>query len=221
MKFYKFQPSRYINSLEKRSLDILVSSTFLILTLPLFVVIAICIWLFSGTPIFFLQKRRGLKGKIFKIIKFRSMIKNADRMREAYKKLNESDGPAFKIKYDPRFTKIGRLLSHVGLDELPQFINVLKGDMSIVGPRPLPVSEADSLNKSQKIREIAKPGITSTWVTGGSHKLPFRVWMDLDRKYIKEASFVGDIRIIINTALLIMKLIIKKFLKIANIAKSP
>ena len=124
---------------------------------------------------------------------------NSERMLLKYKNINEADGPVFKIKNDPRFTKIGRLLSHTGLDELPQFINVLKGNMSMVGPRPLPTFEYEKLNKKQKIRNLIKPGITSLWVINGTHNLSFSKWMYLDKIYIEEANLLLDIKILIKT----------------------
>ena len=139
------------------------------------------------------------------------MVNNASVMQIKYKRLNESDGPVFKIKNDPRFTKIGRLLSNVGLDELPQFINVLRGDMSIVGPRPLPVKEALRLSNFEKVRESARPGITSNWVVNGSHKLSFKKWMNLDRDYVQEADFLLDLNIIYRTFYIIWRSMIEQF----------
>lgn len=137
------------------------------------------------------------------------MVPNAERIKSRYKKLNEADGPVFKIRDDPRFTKFGKILSRTGLDELPQMINVIKGEMSVVGPRPLPVKEAKKLTKEQKIRELVKPGITSSWVTHGSHKLTFKKWMSLDKKYIEKATLVSDLSIIKDTVILIGNFILK------------
>lgn len=189
----------YSCSYVKRLFDIFSSLVLLLIVSPVFILISILVLFFSGIPIFFLQRRIGRNGKIFKIIKFRTMVKHALQMQKRYKKLNEADGPVFKIMKDPRFTKIGYILSRTGLDELPQFINVLKGEMSIVGPRPLPVSEASKLSKTYKIRELVKPGITSTWVTNGSHNLAFKKWMSLDIDYVKNASFLFDLEIIYET----------------------
>jgi lipopolysaccharide/colanic/teichoic acid biosynthesis glycosyltransferase len=137
------------------------------------------------------------------------MIPNAERIKPRLKKQNQADGLVFKIRDDPRFTKFGKLLSRTGLDELPQMINVLKGEMSMVGPRPLPVKEAFRLTREQKIRELVKPGITSSWVIGGSHKLSFKKWMSLDRKYVENATFVSDLSIIKDTVILIGNFILK------------
>jgi lipopolysaccharide/colanic/teichoic acid biosynthesis glycosyltransferase len=137
------------------------------------------------------------------------MISDAEKKQIKFKNLNEADGPVFKIRNDPRFTKFGEILSRTGLDELPQFINILKGEMSIVGPRPLPVNEAGKLTKKQKIRELVKPGITSSWVIEGSHKLSFKDWMRLDREYVKNASFAVDVSIIWNTVTLVARFLLK------------
>lgn len=137
------------------------------------------------------------------------MVTNADKIQNRFKNLNEADGPVFKIQNDPRFTKFGKILSKTGLDELPQLINVVKGEMSLVGPRPLPVSEAIKLTKQQKIRELVKPGITSGWVTGGSHQMPFEKWMKLDADYVQNATFTTDISIIYKTFWMITRSILK------------
>lgn len=127
------------------------------------------------------------------------MVEGAEMLLKKYRSLNESDGPAFKIKEDPRFTRFGRYLSRTGLDELPQFINVLKGEMSIVGPRPLPVKEAKKIPRRFRIREKIKPGCTSSWVVEGSHRLKFTKWMSLDRYYVLHGTFITDLTIIFKT----------------------
>lgn len=200
---------KYGASLLKNILD----DSIIFLSFPvlflLFISISLGEFVGSGLPIYFLQKRIGKKGKIFKIIKFRTMVINASRIQGKYLKLNEADGPAFKIQNDPRFTKFGKILSRTGLDELPQFINVLKGDMSIVGPRPLPINEARKLSKRDKIRELVKPGITSSWVVAGQHGMSFKKWMELDREYVQNASFAGDLIIILKTAALVFRFMLK------------
>jgi lipopolysaccharide/colanic/teichoic acid biosynthesis glycosyltransferase len=159
-------------------------------------------------PVFFRQKRIGLDGKTFILNKFRTMKVDSENQRSKYLKLNEADGPVFKIYNDPRFTGIGKILSRTGMDELPQLINILKGEMSLVGPRPLPVNEARKLSKSQKIREQVRPGIVSTWVTNGSHKLNFRQWMKLDREYVENGNLQTDLKVIKDSTILIVKSII-------------
>jgi lipopolysaccharide/colanic/teichoic acid biosynthesis glycosyltransferase len=203
--------SLYNNSNIKRVLDIFLSLFFIFITLPISISISVLIFVTTGMPIFFLQKRVGKNGKVFKIIKFRTMVVDAEKLQEKYAKLNESDGPVFKIVNDPRFTRVGYLLSRVGLDELPQFINVFKGDMSIVGPRPLPIIEAKKLSRDQKIREYIKPGVTSTWVTYGSHKLSFKKWMILDKEYIKNSNIILDLKIIYKTFYLVFTSLLQQF----------
>lgn len=134
------------------------------------------------------------------------MKTGSEKKQNRYKKLNVADGPVFKIFNDPRFTKIGKFLSTYGLDELPQLMNVLKNDMSIVGPRPLPVNEAEKLSEYQRVRQLVKPGITSLWVINGSHRLSFNEWMALDKKYVSYSSFGGDVSIIIKTILLLLRI---------------
>ncbi len=124
------------------------------------------------------------------------MIIDADKLQSMYKNNNEVDGPAFKIRNDPRFTKIGRFLSHTGLDELPQFLNILKGDMNLVGPRPLPSYEYSQIDDKYKKRSLVKPGILSPWVINGYHKNTFTDWMNSDLKYVKEKSWKYDLEIL-------------------------
>lgn len=138
------------------------------------------------------------------------MYEGAERDQKKYAHLNEADGPVFKIRDDPRFVGIGKFLAHTGLDELPQLINVIKGDMSMVGPRPLPVTEAKKLTKAQKVRELVKPGITSSWVVSGAHSLSFETWMKLDKDYIESASLTTDLSILLKTAFLILGWLIRK-----------
>lgn len=199
--------SVYATSISKRIFDIFLSLIFLILSLPLMCLFYLVILIFFGKPVFFMQKRVGKNGKVFEIIKFRTMVNNAEKQKNKLMHLNESDGPTFKIKNDPRFTSFGKALSRTGLDELPQFWNVLCGDMSIVGPRPLPVYEANKLTTKDKIREMVRPGVTSSWVVNGAHSMNFKKWMKLDRDYVKEASFWSDLLITLKTIGLVFRLI--------------
>ena len=166
----------------KRLFDIIISCIGLIIFSPLFVFIAILIPLTSRGSVFFIQKRIGKNGKVFKMIMFRTMKIGAEHLQKHYSHLNEASWPVFKIRNDPRFAGIGKFLSKTGLDETPQLINVIKGEMSLVGPRPLPIKEAKKLTKIQKVRELIKPGITSSWVVEGSHSMKFVKWMKLDKK---------------------------------------
>lgn len=148
----------------------------------------------------FRQIRIGKDGKPFLMFKFRTMYLGAEKDRGKIEHLNEADGPVFKIRDDPRFTKIGRWLARTGLDELPQVINILKGEMAVVGPRPLPLEEEKKIpNDWKTIRRSVKPGITSSWVVKGGHNLKFREWMELDMEDIKRKSFWCDAGIILQT----------------------
>jgi lipopolysaccharide/colanic/teichoic acid biosynthesis glycosyltransferase len=184
----------------KRQLDIILSIVGILFLLPLLLMIAILIKLDSPGPAFFRQQRIGKNGKIFLIYKFRTMIKNAEELKEDYEKFNEADGPVFKIRKDPRFTRVGRFLARTGLDELPQLFNVLRGEMSFVGPRPLPIREAGKIEeKIKKLRESILPGITSSWVILGSHDLSFKKWMELDAEYVRDRKFSSDFFILLKT----------------------
>lgn len=199
------KPNLYHSSLLKRLFDLGCSFFGLVIFSPLFLVIAIVIKLTSKGPVFFIQKRVGKGGKVFKFIKFRTMKEDAARKQWRYKHLNEADGPVFKIQADPRFTKFGKILSGTGLDELPQLAHVLKGEMSLVGPRPLPLSEVKKLTPVQKKRHLIKPGLTSLWVVNGAHCLSFRQWMLLDRNYVQKASIPIDARVLLGTAKIILR----------------
>jgi len=155
--------------------------------------ISVIILFTSGLPIVFKQTRIGKKNKPFVMYKFRTMRAGAEDQQKIYKKQNEADGPVFKIRNDPRFTRFGRFLSHTGLDELPQLWNVLKGDMSIIGPRPLPKGEADKLSHWQQERHKIKPGIVSPWILNGYHSRPFSEWMKSDIEYVKKKCFRYDV----------------------------
>lgn len=204
--------STYHSSITKIILDKLMALIGILALIPTVLIVAPLIKLTDFGPIFFTHKRTGKNGKVFKMIKFRSMRIGAEseRGKKVLEKLNISDGPVFKIPNDPRLTKIGKLLFKSGLDELPQVINVLKGEMSIVGPRPLPVYEANKLTKSQRVRELVLPGITSSWVVSGAHNLKFKKWMKLDKEYVNSATLKTDITIIYKTALLLIKIGFRK-----------
>lgn len=164
----------------------------LCILLPLFFVISVAIFVTSRTPIFYKQKRVGEGGKIFELLKFRTMHTNADNVKSKLTKLNEASGPVFKIYDDPRFTPIGKFLSHTGLDELPQLINIVKGDMNLMGPRPLPVEEAKKLADWQLKRHHIKPGIISPWIVDSYHSTSFDAWMKSDIQYIKNKNLLYD-----------------------------
>ena len=186
----------------KRFFGILLSLIAIIVLSPLFAVVAILIsvWDGKGKPIF-VQERCGKNGKIFKLYKFRTMCIDAEEKKDTLRELNEMDGPVFKIKDDPRITKIGKFLRATNIDELPQLFNILKGDMSIVGPRPPLPDEVKQYDSTDKLRLLVTPGLTCYWqASPDRNDMSFKEWMELDRKYIKERSLAVDIKLIFKTA---------------------
>lgn len=178
---------------------------------PVYMVIAILVILSSGLPVLFVQERMGYKGRTFKMYKFRTMVVGADEKQRKLLSKNEADGPVFKIWDDPRFTGLGKVLSHSGLDELPQLWNVCRGEMEIVGPRPLPVAEARQIDKKYRVvRESVRPGIISPWIFEGYHGLDFESWMEEDKRYVRNKSWLGDIWLIVKGVGLLGKLILKE-----------
>lgn len=177
---------------------------------PLLLLTGLLIKIDSLGPVLFKQKRLGKRNMPFIMYKFRTMINDAESKKDSLKMFNEAEGPVFKIKEDPRFTKFGKILANFGLDELPQLINVLKGEMSFVGPRPLPLQEAAKIPKKYQRRTDILPGITSLWVIKGGHALSFKNWMELDIWYIKHKSLWLDIKI----GLLTVWVFLQKSLKI-------
>jgi exopolysaccharide biosynthesis polyprenyl glycosylphosphotransferase len=184
----------------KRAIDFSFSLAMLLAFFPLLVGTAFLIKLSSPGPVFFRQERLGFNKRIFRLYKFRTMVPDAEQRMAALEHLNEVDGPAFKIKNDPRITKIGKYLRKTSIDELPQLVNVLKGDMSLVGPRPLPVRDYTGFSKDwQRRRFSVKPGITCLWQIGGRSKISFERWMDLDLQYIDQWSLWLDVKILAKT----------------------
>ncbi len=180
----------------KRTFDILASLIGLILLSPLFLIVAIAIFIDDPGPVLFFQERNGLNGRVFRMWKFRSMYKDAPEKRFEMESQNELDGPAFKITNDPRVTRVGRLIRKASIDELPQLVNILRGQMSIVGPRPLPTYETAKLTQQQRKRLLAKPGLVCYWQVSGRNDIPFDEWMRMDYRYINEASILTDLKII-------------------------
>jgi lipopolysaccharide/colanic/teichoic acid biosynthesis glycosyltransferase len=166
-----------------------------VLSLPLQGVLAIILVCLSGMPVVYRQKRTGKDGRPFVLYKFRTMQVGAEQKRDTYRILNPASGPVFKIHNDPRFTRIGKFLSHTGLDELPQLFNVARGDMALFGPRPLPVAEAAKLSAWQKKRHAIRPGIISPWVLEGYHRTSFDNWMKSDIRYVSQKSLALDMRL--------------------------
>ncbi len=179
--------------------DFLAAFTIIILASPVFVFISILIKLTSKGPVFFKQKRVGLRGRKFWAYKFRTMVTNAEELKETLMADNEMDGPVFKMKNDPRITKVGKFLRKTSLDELPQFFNVLMGDMSIVGPRPPVPKEVLEYERWQLRRLSMKPGITCTWQVSGRNDIPFDEWMKMDLDYIDNWSLKLDFVIFLKT----------------------
>ena len=184
----------------KRGMDIAVAGLMLILLAPLFGIVALLIYKESPGPVFFSQNRVGHWGKLFRMYKFRSMVINAEKLLEKLKEQNESSaGVIFKMKKDPRITKIGAFIRKTSLDELPQLWNVLKGDMSLVGPRPAIPSEVAEYTLDDRRRLDAVPGITCIWQVSGRSNIDFKGQVRLDAQYIESRSFWFDIMLLLKT----------------------
>ncbi len=183
----------------KRILDVTLTSAALLLLLPFLAVIALAIKLDSRGPILYRSWRVGEGGRLFVFLKFRSMIRGADSVRQHLIDLNEADGPVFKIARDPRITRVGALLRRSSLDELPQLWNVLRGDMTLVGPRP-PIPEEVLHYESWQLRRLSvRPGLTCLWQISGRSHIGFDEWMRLDMEYIDNRSFRLDLKILLRT----------------------
>ena len=182
-----------------------------IITLPLYPIIFILIKSTSSGEFIFRQKRVGKNKKTFTIYKFRTMVPNAEKLKNKYLNLNEAHGPVFKIRNDPRHTSVGRVLSKSAIDELPQLLNIIRGEMSFVGPRPVPLSEAKKVPKKYSARFFVLPGLTSPWAIKGAHQLSFKKWMDLDCEYAKSKNRYDDMRIILQTILIFTKYFLHLF----------
>ena len=184
----------------KRLMDIVGASLGLLIASPIMLIVAILIKLEDPKgPIFFSQIRNGAYPKTFKMYKFRSMYIDAEERLQELMHLNEQSGPAFKIKDDPRITKIGKFIRKTSLDELPQLFNVLKGEMSLVGPRPAIPREVEQYTAYQKQRLFVKPGLTCIWQVSGRNNIEFEQWVELDIEYIKTRSLWLDIKLILLT----------------------
>ena len=184
----------------KRTVDVVGSSIGLLILSPVFLIVAIAIKLTSPGPAFFRQTREGRNGKPFGILKFRTMDIGAEEQQADLREHNEQDGPAFKLTNDPRVTPIGKFLRRSCVDELPQLINVLMGDMSLVGPRPLPVGESYACHAWQRARLTVLPGLTCTWQVRGGRDVTFAQWMRMDLEYIQRRSFWVDMKLIFESA---------------------
>ena len=184
----------------KRIIDIIGSLAGLIFLSPLFLIVAILIKLEDPKgKVFFSQERNGKYPATFKMYKFRSMVHNAEELLEKLKDQNEQTGPVFKMKEDPRITRVGKFIRKTSIDELPQLFNVLRGDMSLVGPRPPIPREVEQYTTYQMQRLGVKPGLTCLWQVGGRNSVDFDGWVELDIEYIKNRSLWLDIKLMIKT----------------------
>jgi len=186
--------------LAKRLFDFTVTLLAVPFLMPLFLLIALAIKLESRGPVFFVQQRVGLRKHVFPMYKFRSMYVDAEERLKEIEHLNEAEGPIFKMTNDPRVTRVGRLLRRTSLDELPQLINVLRGEMSLVGPRPMSLRDVDLFDRGiQRKRFSVQPGLTCIWQISGRSNLPFEKWLELDLHYIENWSFWLDLKILFKT----------------------
>lgn len=183
----------------KRLFDIIFSFTLLVVLFPFFVIISIISLIAQGYPIFYNAERIGKNGKPFKMFKFRTMIRGADKLLDDLKDKNETNGPTFKIENDPRMTKFGKILRKTSIDELPQLLNIFIGDMTFVGPRPPLRSEVEQYDEFAKLRLTAKPGLTCIWQCSGRNEIEFDEWMKMDVEYLQKRSLLFDFWLILKT----------------------
>lgn len=183
----------------KRAMDVALSFTALVLLSPLVLLAAVAIRITSAGPVFFLQRREGKHGRVFRMWKLRTMFDGAESMQGKLREFSEQDGPAFKLANDPRITPLGRWLRTTSIDEIPQLWNVLLGDMSLVGPRPLPVHESQACRSWQRRRLAVRPGITCIWQISGRSSVSFDEWIRMDLEYIKSRSTTRDVQLLLQT----------------------
>ncbi len=196
---YQSVQSKPVEMAFKRLFDIVSSGIALWLLSPLFIAVAVAVKLTSRGPLLFRQTRVGLHGRPFRMLKFRTMVENAEALKMQLATQNEMDGPVFKMKKDPRITSIGRILRKFSIDELPQLVNVLRGDMSVVGPRPPVPNEVAKYEPWQRRRLSVRPGLTCIWQVSGRNEISFEQWMYMDLQYIDTWSFTKDIGLILKT----------------------
>jgi exopolysaccharide biosynthesis polyprenyl glycosylphosphotransferase len=184
----------------KRLFDVTIAATALVLASPLLAVVAAAIYVVDGSPVLFSQPRYGYNRRLFRMYKFRTMVVDAESLQSGLEDQNEAAGPVFKIQRDPRITPLGRFLRRTSLDELPQLWNVLKGDMAVVGPRPLPVRDVSRFSEARLLRRFSvRPGLTCLWQISGRSNLPFEHWIELDLEYIDNWSLALDLQIVLRT----------------------
>jgi exopolysaccharide biosynthesis polyprenyl glycosylphosphotransferase len=201
----RLTPSDRLALFVKTLADRIAAAVMLILLLPLFICTAIAIRLDSKGPLFFQQIRVGRFGRLFPMYKFRSMVVDAEALKQALAAKNEMQGPAFKMARDPRITKVGRFIRKFSIDELPQLFNVLLGDMSLVGPRPALPKEVAQYADWQRRRLTVKPGLTCIWQVSGRNSIPFEQWMELDLRYIDTWSLRLDAELLLRTVPTVIK----------------
>jgi lipopolysaccharide/colanic/teichoic acid biosynthesis glycosyltransferase len=191
---------------QKRLFDIFFATLILLFFLPLMIIIAIVIVIDDPTAgPFYKQIRVGRHGKEFYMYKFRTMRANADKMVDSLADQNEMDGPVFKIKNDPRITRVGKILRKLSLDELMQFFNVFKGDMTLVGPRPPLPREVQYYTDYQRLRLLVTPGLTCTWqISKNRNDIPFEKWVEMDIEYIQTRTYLNDLKIMLKTPIVML-----------------
>jgi len=190
----------------KRAIDVAGASAGLMVLSPLLVIIALAIKLTSGGPVIFSQERHGRNRRRFRMYKFRSMVNRAEQLQPLLEPRNEAAGPIFKIRNDPRVTRVGALLRRTSMDELPQLFNVLKGEMSLVGPRPLPVRDVSKFDEGWLLRRFCVvPGLTGLWQVNRRKTIDFEDWVRSDFEYIDNWSLRLDIRILLKTIPVVVK----------------
>lgn len=199
--------NNWIFNFIKRAMDISIASLLLLILSPLYILIALAIKMDSDSPgpVFFIQKRCGKNGRMFKMFKFRTMVASAEKMHFELLPQKDTDGPMFKMVNDPRVTRLGRILRKTSLDEIPQFVNVLRGEMSLVGPRPLITEEMKFNTSWRDVRLRVKPGITGLWQVEGRSEAPFCDWIRYDVEYVENQSLWLDIRILFKTLKVVFK----------------
>jgi exopolysaccharide biosynthesis polyprenyl glycosylphosphotransferase len=207
LPFYGFSPTltRQGALAAKRMLDLAGAAILLVVGLPLLLILAVVVKATSRGPIIFRQERAGFHGRRFVMYKFRTMVKDAELMRDQVGHLNDRTGPVFKAAADPRLTRAGKVLRKFSLDELPQLVNVLKGDMSLVGPRPLPLYEARQIKGAQRRRLAMRPGITGLWQVSGRDAVDFEGWMQMDLHYVDRWSLGLDLAILLRTVPVVIR----------------
>lgn len=199
VKFKEEYNRKLIYNFIKRVADVLLSLLGIIILSPIILIVAIFIKVESRGPILFSQERVGINSEIFKMYKFRSMVINAEEIKEKLIEENEMSGPMFKMKNDPRITKIGKVIRKTSIDELPQLINIIKGDMSLVGPRPSLPKEVEEFEPWMLERLVVKPGLTCYWQVNGRNNIDFEDWMKLDIDYVHDRCIKVDIVLILKT----------------------